>query len=131
MSFQIINPAGLGPARGYSNGVLARGGAWLFVAGQVGWNERQEIVSADFVEQFARALTNVITVVEEAGGRAGQIARLTIYVTDKDQYLACRRELGARWSALMGDHYPAIALVEVKSLLDDRALVEIEGIAVL
>lgn len=132
MSFSFINPESLGAPRGYSNGVLcAPGGALLFIAGQIAWDERQRIVSADFVEQFDRALANVIAVVLEAGGRPEQIARLVIYVTDKSEYGRRTREVGQRWRALMGRHYPAMALVEVKSLLEDEAKVEIEGIAVL
>ncbi|HEY0380033.1 MAG TPA: RidA family protein [Pyrinomonadaceae bacterium] len=130
--FRFINPESLGPARGYSNGVLApAGGRLLFVAGQVAWDERQKIVGSDFVEQFDRALANVITVVEEAGGEPGQIARLVIYVTDKQEYHARTREVGHRWRARMGRHFPAMALVEVKGLLEDDAKVEIEAVAVI
>ncbi|HVG39560.1 MAG TPA: RidA family protein [Pyrinomonadaceae bacterium] len=131
MSLRFINPPSLGLPQGYNNGVRVTSGDLLFIAGQIGWDERQEIVGADFVEQFDRALANLLTVVEAAGGRAEQIARLVIYVTDKKEYAARRRELGARWRVRFGKHFPAITLVEVKSLLDDRALVEIEGIAVL
>ena len=128
----FINPASLGPPRGYSNGVIAPpGGSLLFIAGQIAWDERQKIVSADFAEQFERALANVLAVVREAGGSPDNIARLVIYVTDKKEYLASQSEVGRRWRALMGSHFPAMALVEVKSLLEDDAKVEIEGIAVL
>jgi enamine deaminase RidA (YjgF/YER057c/UK114 family) len=131
MSFKTINPESLGRPRGYSNGLLTPPGArLLFVAGQVGWDERQQVVSDDFVEQFDRALRNVLEVVREAGGSPNALARLVIYVTDKREYLARTLEVGERWRALMGRHYPAMALVEVKSLLEDRAKVEIEGIAV-
>jgi enamine deaminase RidA (YjgF/YER057c/UK114 family) len=131
-SFYFINPESLGSPRGYSNGVLAgAGGQLLFIAGQIGWDEQQKLVSADFVEQFDRALMNIITVVTEAGGRADDIARLLIYVTDKEEYRSRTREIGARYRARMGNHYPAMALVEVKSLLEDDARVEIEGIAVI
>lgn len=130
--FRFINPESLGPARGYSNGVLApAGGRLLFVAGQIAWDERQRIVSADFVEQFDRALANVLAVVAEAGGRPDQIARLLIYVTDKEEYGRRTREVGERWRALMGRHFPAMALVEVKALLEDEAKVEIEAVAVI
>src|ERR1041385_4624192 len=96
-SFQFINPESLGRPRGYANGVLApAGGALLFIAGQIAWDEQQHIVSADFVEQFARALANVITVVRAAGGEPEQIARLVIYVTDKSEYRAHTAEIGAR-----------------------------------
>ncbi|HEY6186237.1 MAG TPA: RidA family protein [Pyrinomonadaceae bacterium] len=129
---EFINPDSLGPPRGYSNGVLAPPGAkLLFIAGQIAWDERQRIISADFAGQFERALANLLAVVSEAGGVPADVARLVIYVTDKKEYLAARSEVGRRWRSLMGSHYPAMALVEVKGLLEDEAKVEIEGIAVL
>ena len=128
----MINPESLGPARGFSNGVLAEsGGRLLFIAGQIAWDEQQQIVSSDFAEQFDRALANVITVVTEAGGSAEMIARLLIYVTDKNEYRSHTREIGEKYRARMGQHFPAMALVEVKGLLEDDAKVEIEGIAVI
>jgi enamine deaminase RidA (YjgF/YER057c/UK114 family) len=131
-SFLFINPESLGAPRGYSNGVLAApGGSLLFIAGQIAWDEQQRIVSADFVEQFDRALANLVAVVAEAGGTPQQIAQLVIYVTDKNEYCRCTREVGERWRAHMGRHFPALALVEVKGLLEDEAKVEIQGIAVL
>jgi enamine deaminase RidA (YjgF/YER057c/UK114 family) len=132
MSLKFINPESLGRPRGYANGVLAQpGGAWLFIAGQIAWDEGQRIVSADFVAQFERALANVLAVVREAGGTPEQIVRLVVYVTDKEEYRARQSEIGACWRGLMGRHFPAMALVEVKALLEDDAKVEIEGIAVL
>ena len=132
MLMKFINPESLGRPRGYANGVLAEaGGRLLFVAGQIAWDENQRLVGEDFVEQFARALENVVTVVRAAGGEPGQIARLTVYVTDKREYSARAGEIGARWRALMGRHFPAMALVEVKSLLEDGAKVEIEATAVI
>jgi len=132
MPFTFINPESLGAPRGYSNGVLTEpGGRFLFIAGQIGWNHQQEIVSDDFVAQFDQALANVVAVVTSAGGTVEQIARLIIYVTDKPEYAACRREIGERYRSHMGKHFPAMVMVEVKSLLDDRAKVEIEGVAVL
>lgn len=127
-----INPKSLGRPRGYSNGQLTREGSrLLFIAGQIGWDEEQRLVSDDFVEQFDRALRNVLAVVLEAGGAPGGVARLVVYVTDKREYAARTAEIGERWRALMGRHYPTMALVEVKGLLEDGAKVEIEGIAVL
>ena len=132
MSFKIINPESLGRPRGYANGVLAEGGGrLLFVAGQIAWDAGQRIVSDDFAEQFARALGNVLAVVAAAGGGPESVARLTVYVTDKREYAARTREIGERWRALMGNHYPAMSLVEVSALLEDRAQVEIEATAVL
>ena len=129
---KLINPERLGRPRGYANGVLTPPGVRvLFVAGQIAWDERQRIVSEDFVEQFARALANVLAVVNDAGGAPGSVGRMTIYVTDKSEYLARTREVGERWRALMGDYFPAMTLVEVRSLLEDGAKVEIEAPAVL
>jgi enamine deaminase RidA (YjgF/YER057c/UK114 family) len=132
MSFTFINPESLGAPRGYSNGVVTEaGGRLLFIAGQVAWNQQQQIVSGDLVEQFERALANLIAVVSEARGTPEQIARLIIYVTDKDEYKRRMKEIGERYRAHMGKHFPAMVLVEVKSLLEDDAKIEIEGIAVL
>ncbi len=131
MSFTFINPDSLGAPRGYSNGVLTEGGRLLFIAGQIAWGHQQQIVSADLVEQFDRALANVITVVTEAGGQPEQIARLVIYVTDKNEYRVRMKEIGACYRARMGKHFPAMVLVEVAGLLEDTAKIEIEGTAVL
>jgi len=132
MPFTFINPESSGKPSGYSNGVLTEpGGRLLFIGGQIGWDEHQEIVSDDFVTQFDQALRNVITIVTGAGGQARQIARLIIYVTSMQEYKERTREIGERYRALMGRHFPAMALVEVKGLLDDNAKVEIEGVAVL
>jgi enamine deaminase RidA (YjgF/YER057c/UK114 family) len=132
MTFKLINPVSLGSPRGYSNGVLTdAGGRLLFIAGQIGWDETQKIVSENFVEQFDRALANVLEVVSGAGGRPDQIARMMIYVTDKSEYLEQQSSIGARYQAQMGKHFPAMALVEVKALLNDEAKVEIEAVAVL
>ena len=132
MSFEIINPESLGEPRGYSNGVVTdAGGRLLFIAGQVAWNQQQQIVSDDLVEQFDRALANVITVVREAGGAPEHVARLVLYVTDKNEYRSRMREIGERYRARMGKHFPAMVLVEIKSLLEDGAKIEIEGTAVL
>lgn len=129
---KFINPESLGAPSGYANGVLTEGGGrLLFIAGQIGWDQNQRIVSGDLVDQFDRALANVIAVVTEAGGKPEQIARLVIYVTDKSEYRARMREIGERYRTLMGRHFPAMILVEVKGLLEDQAKLEIEGIAVL
>ncbi|HKC63555.1 MAG TPA: RidA family protein, partial [Pyrinomonadaceae bacterium] len=103
MSFKRINPESLGRPVGYTNGLLTtRDFRLLFIAGQIGWDESQRIVSEDFVEQFDRALKNVLTVLREAGGAPDGLARLVIYVTDKKEYRARRSEIGERWRAQMG-----------------------------
>lgn len=132
MSLKLINPPSLGSPKGYANGVLVEhAGRLLFIAGQVAWNEKQEIVSPDLVEQFDRALANLIAVVTEAGGQVQQIARLLIYVTNRAEYRSRSREMGERYRARMGKHFPAMVLIEVKGLLEPDALIEIEGTAVL
>jgi enamine deaminase RidA (YjgF/YER057c/UK114 family) len=132
MSFKLINPEALGAPSGYSNGVLVNGsGKLLFIAGQIAWDNNQKIVSDDFVEQFDKALANVITVLRAAGGEAENIARLVIYVTNKIEYRERTREVGDSYRKHMGKHFPAMVLVQVAGLLDDRAKVEIEGMAVI
>jgi enamine deaminase RidA (YjgF/YER057c/UK114 family) len=126
----VVNPPGFPPARGYSHGIAAEGRV-LFVAGQIAWNEHAEIVSEGFADQFDRALANVIAVVQAAGGTPDTIARLTIFVTDKKEYLASTKAVGERYRARMGRHYPAMTLVEVQGLLEPGARIEIEATAVL
>lgn len=132
MSFKLINPSSLGAPIGYSHGVLVDGGGkLLFIAGQIAWDQSQKIVSDDFVEQFDKALANVITVVKAAGGQSKNIVRLVVYVTNKQEYLAQTRAVGERYRKHMGNHFPAMVLVQVASLLDDAAKVEIEATAVI
>lgn len=130
MPLIAVNPESLPPPRGYNHGMKGAGEI-LFVAGQVGWTREGHVVSGDFVSQFQRALENVIDVVWAAGGRPTDIARMVVYVTDKSEYTARAREIGEVWRTRMGRHYPAMALVEVKGLLDDEAKVEIEAMALL
>jgi len=130
MPLTPVNPSSLTPPRGYNHGMKGVG-ELLFVAGQVGWAREGHVVSPDFVSQFQRALENVIDVVWAAGGKPTDIARMVVYVTDKSEYAARAREIGEIWRARMGRHYPAMALVEVKGLLDDEAKVEIEATALL
>ena len=130
MALEAVNPPGLARPSGYSHGLRGRG-ELLFVAGQVGWDAQERLVSDDFVAQFAQALDNVLAVVRAAGGVPESVGRLTVYVTDKDEYLRRRRELGLAWRERFGRHYPAMALVEVKGLLEPRAQLEIEATALL
>lgn len=132
MAFTLINPDSLGTPNGYSHGIVAdASGRLLFIAGQIAWDEQQKIVSHDFVEQFDRALANVVTVLSAAGGKPEHIVRLIIYVTDKIEYRERTREVGERYRKHLGKHFPAMVLVQVAGLLDDAAKVEIEGMAVL
>jgi enamine deaminase RidA (YjgF/YER057c/UK114 family) len=132
MAFTFINPDSLGAPSGYSHGLVAdASGKLLFIAGQIAWDQKQKIVSDDFVEQFDRALANVVTVLSAAGGKPEYIVRLVIYVTDKIEYRERTREVGERYRKHLGKHFPAMVLVQVAGLLDDAAKVEIEGMAVL
>lgn len=132
MTFEIINPKALGEPRGWNNGLLApKGGRLLFVAGQAGWETETPGDPPGFVEQFGRALDKVLAVVREAGGEAADVGRITIYVTDLAAYRASMKPLGEAWRARMGQHYPAVAMLEVKGLVARGAVVEIEATAVL
>jgi enamine deaminase RidA (YjgF/YER057c/UK114 family) len=116
--------------KGYQNGAVVSGPT-LFVAGQVGWNERHEFESDDLAEQFARALDNVLSVVRAAGGAPEAVAKMTVYVTDVAAYRSSLRAIGAAWRQRFGKHFPAMALVGVSALVEPRALVEIEAVAAL
>jgi len=124
-----VNPETLAPPRGYSHGMKGNGDL-VFVAGQIGWDRHGHMVHGDFAAQFAQALDNVLEVVWKAGGGPTSVARLVIYVTDKAEYRRLQKEIGAAYRARMGKHFPAMVLVEVKSLLEDEARVEIEATAV-
>jgi len=131
MTFRIVNPDSLGVPRGWNHGMVAPpAGRLLFVAGQTAADRSGKVAAGDLVEQWARALEKVLTVVREAGGRAEDIGRLTIYVTDLDAYRSSLKPLGEAYRRLMGRHYPAMALVQVKGLVDPGAVVEIEATAV-
>jgi enamine deaminase RidA (YjgF/YER057c/UK114 family) len=130
MTGRTILPEGWPRPRGYANGMAARG-ELLAIAGLIGWDETETIVSDEFAAQFRQALANVVAVVTAAGGRAEHITSLTVFVTDKSEYIARIAEVGAAWREVIGKHYPAMALVEVAGLLAPRAKVEIQGLAVL
>ncbi len=125
----ILQPPGWPRPKGYSNGISARGRT-IYTAGVIGWDEREMIVSHRFELQFAQILRNILAILSEDGAGPEHIVRMTCYVTDKAQYLDRRDDLAPLWKAIMGKHYPAMALVEVKGLVNSAALVEIEAIAV-
>lgn len=127
----ILHPDGWAPPIGYSNGIAVDGGRIVYVAGQVGWNAAQVFESEELAPQFEQALTNVLTVLAEAGGTAGDICRMTVYCTDKPAYLAARAELGRIWRAHMGRHFPAMSMIFVSDLLDSPGMVELEATAVI
>jgi len=132
MTYQIINPEPLGAPRGWNHGMLGPAdGRILFIAGQVASDSTGCIASTDFVEQFSKALANVLAVVQEAGGTPESVGRLTIFVREVEIYLGSLKSLGVAYRSVMGRHYPAMTLVEVSRLLDPAALVEIEATAVI
>ena len=126
----VLLPAGWAPPIGYSNGIAARPGRIVFIAGQVGWDAQQRFHSADIVPQLDQALRNVLAVLAEAGGRPEHICRVTAYCCDKPAYLAARPELGAIWKRLMGRHFPAMSMIFVSDLLDAPGKIELEATAV-
>ena len=129
---QQINPEPLGQPRGWTNGMLAPPASGiLFVAGQTARDPAGRIVEGGFVDQWEQALANVLMVVESAGGKPINIARMTVFVTDLGEYKRSQKDIGAVWKARMGRHYPAMSVVEVTGLVDEGAMVEIEATAVI
>lgn len=127
---EILHPAHWKKAVGYANGVVAEG-RFVFVGGQIGWNAEQEFETDDFVGQVRQVLSNIVEVLAEAKAGPEHIVRLTWYVTDKREYLSCLSELGDVYKEIIGRHFPAMALVQVAALVEDRAKVEIEATAVI
>ena len=126
---EFLHPKSWKPALGYANGVAATG-RMVFCGGLIGWNAQQEFESDDFIDQVAQTLCNIVAVLSEAGAEPHHIVRLTWYVTDKQEYLSRLKELGRVYREIIGKHFPAMALVQVVALVEDRAKVEIEATAV-
>jgi enamine deaminase RidA (YjgF/YER057c/UK114 family) len=126
---QILHPKHWAPAKGFANGMAAEG-RQVYVAGQVGWNAEQRFESDDFAAQVEQTLANVVAVLAEADAKPEHLVRLTWYVTDKREYLARLGEVGQAYRRVIGRHFPAMTLVQVAALLEDRAKVEIEATAV-
>ena len=126
---ELLHPKHWRPTRGFSNGVAASG-RQVFVAGQIGWDANQAMVADDLVAQVEQALRNIVEVLAEADARPEHVVRLTWYVTDRRDYLARVSEVGEAYRRVMGRHFPAMTLVQVVALVEDRAKVEIEATAV-
>jgi enamine deaminase RidA (YjgF/YER057c/UK114 family) len=126
----LLHPRSWKKAKGFANGIVAEG-RLVFLAGQIGWNGQQKFESSDFIVQTRQALANIVTLVEEAGGRVEHITRLTWFVIDKREYLSRLPELGEAYRDVMGKHFPAMTLVQIAALVEDEAKVEIEATAVL
>jgi enamine deaminase RidA (YjgF/YER057c/UK114 family) len=127
---EFLHPRSWKRPKGFANGVVAEG-RMVFLAGQIGWNAEQKFESLDFVDQTRKALANIVALVEEAGGRAEHLTRLTWFITDKQEYLSRLSDLGKAYQAVMGRHFPAMTMVQVVALIEDEAKVEIEATAVL
>ena len=126
---RILQPPGWARAKGFSNGIAAKG-TLVFIAGQIGWTGEGKWEARDFAGQFRQALHNILAVLKEADGRPEHLVRLTWYVIDKDEYLGALREVGAAYRELMGRHYPTMAVVQVGGLVEREARLEIEATAV-
>jgi enamine deaminase RidA (YjgF/YER057c/UK114 family) len=126
----IVQPEGWPRPRGYSNAIAAAG-RFLFISGQVGWDEREQFVGDDLVAQVRQALLNTRTLLAAAGARPEHVARMTWYILDKREYLQRAAEIGVAYREIMGKHFPAMSMVQVAALMEDRARVEIESTAVI
>lgn len=127
---EIIHPQGWPAAKGYANGMAAEGKV-IFVGGQIGWTKDQIFETDDFVEQAEQAMRNIVDVLTSAGAETADLVRLTWFITDKKTYVAEQKRLGEAYRRVFGRHYPAMTLVQVVALLEDRALIEIEATAVI
>ena len=125
-----LQPDGWAPAKGYANGIAARG-TQIFVGGQIGWNAQQQFESDDFIAQTAQALRNIVAVLAVAGAGPEHMVRMTWYITDRAEYNARLKELGTVYRNVMGRNFPAMTCVQVAALVEARAKVEIEVTAVL
>ncbi len=127
---KFLHPEGWKPALGYANGIMASGQT-IYVGGQIGWTAEQVFETDDFVEQCLQAMQNIAAVLAEAGATPANVVRLTWYVTDKQEYMAAQKELGAAYRSVFGKHFPSMTMVQVADLIEDRAKVEIEATAVI
>jgi len=125
----ILQPPGWPRPKGYSNGISASGRT-IYTAGVIGWDEREMMVSHRLDLQFEQVLKNIVAILAEGGAKPEHVVRMTVYITDRPAYLKLRDELVPIWKSIMGNHYPAMALVEVAGLVNQSALVEIEATAV-
>ncbi len=129
-TFKFLQPPGWPRAKGYSNGIVARGRT-VYVGGMVGWNEKEVFETDDFAGQFRQVLKNIVAVLNEAGAGPEHIVRMTWFIGDKREYLSALKEIGAAYREIIGRHYPAMAVIEVRGFIEDGARLEIETTAVI
>lgn len=127
---EVLHPANWKAPKGYANGIAATG-RMVFLGGLIGWNANRKFESDDFIEQVKQTLGNILEVLSEAGGKPQDIVRMTWFITDKQEYLSRQKELGVVYRAILGKHFPAMSMVQVAALIEDRAKVEIEATAVI
>jgi len=130
MENKIIHPDGWKATKGYANGILSNNGQ-LFIGGQIGWTAAQIFETHTFIGQMEQTLNNIVTIVKAAGGEIKNIARLTWYIKDKNEYLNNQKIIGEVYQKIIGKHYPAMSMVVVKDLIEDEALLEIEATAII
>ena len=130
MGSEFLQPPGWTAPKGYANGVSTRG-RQIYLAGQIGWSESQQLVSTRFSVQLRQALQNIMVLLAQAGGRPEHLVRLTWFVTNLDEYRAEQKEIGAAYRDVIGRHYPPMSVVQVVSLVEPGAKVEIEATAVI
>ena len=130
MTYKHLQPEGWAPAKGYANGIAARG-TQIYIGGQIGWNAQQQFETDDFIAQVHQALRNIAAVLREAGAGPEHMVRMTWYVIDRVEYNARLKELGGVYREVMGKNFPAMSCVQVAALMEARAKVEIEVTAVI
>lgn len=130
MANKLIQPKDWKAAKGYSNGILNTNG-YLFIGGQIGWNSQQIFETHTFIGQMEQTLINIVTILEEAGGTINDLVRFTWYIKDKQEYLNNQKEIGRAYQKIMGQYFPAMAMVVVKDLIEEEAILEIEATAVI
>ncbi|MBT3938145.1 MAG: RidA family protein [Pelagibacterales bacterium] len=130
MDNKIIHPVGWKASKGYANGILSNNGQ-LFIGGQIGWTADKIFKTHTFIGQMEQALSNIVTIVEAAGGGIKNIVRLTWYIKNKNEYLNNQKHIGEIYQKILGKHYPAMSMLVVKDLIEDEALLEIEATAII
>ncbi|MEP3510136.1 MAG: RidA family protein [Lentilitoribacter sp.] len=128
MTHETIHPRGWLPAKGYCNGMLTKDGT-LHIGGQIGWDENKVFAKGGFIPQMTQTLRNIVAIVEAANGQVSDITRLTWFITDKSEYLAHQAEVGQAYRDVLGKHFPAMSMIIVSGLVEDKALIEIEATA--